>query len=150
MKKLRIYIDTSVIGGCLDEEFAQESHELLELAKRSEIILVISDLLAAEVSRAPEEVKKVFYALPEESIEMVSRSPETERLRDLYLNAGVLGEKSRDDAHHVAIATVEQVDILLSWNFKHLVHFDKICGFNSINIREGYPMIEIHNPKEVV
>jgi hypothetical protein len=55
-----------------------------------------------------------------------------------------------DDAHHVAIATVARVDVIVSWNFRHIVHFDKIRGFNAVNFREGYPAMEIRSPKELV
>lgn len=78
------------------------------------------------------------------------RSPESERMRDLYIQARVVGAKSKDDAHHVAIATVAQADMIVSWNFRHIVHFDKIIGFNSVNLREGYSTIEIRSPREVV
>ena len=150
MKKLRIYIDTSVVGGCLDDEFARDSQALVDIARRREVTLVISDLLAAEITRAPAGVQSVFDALPDESLEIVRRSSETERVRDMYLKAGVVGRGSTDDAHHVAIATVERVDIIVSWNFRHIVHFDKIRGFNAVNLREGYPPIEIRSPREVV
>ena len=61
-----------------------------------------------------------------------------------------LARKITDDAHHVAIATAERVDMIVSWNFQHIVHFDKIRGFNAVNLREGYSPIEIRSPKEVV
>jgi len=150
MKVLRIYIDTSVVGGCLDDEFAADSRALVEMARRGEIVLMASDLLAAELSRAPAEVQSVLDALPDRSLELLSRSRETERLRDLYIEAGVVGFGSRDDAHHVAIATIARADMVVSWNFRHIVHFEKIRGFNSVNLREGYPTIEIRSPREVV
>ena len=77
-------------------------------------------------------------------------SPESELLRDRYLAAGVVGPASVDDAHHVALATIAHADLIVSWNFKHIVHFEKIRGFNAVNLREGYQTIEIHSPKEVV
>jgi hypothetical protein len=71
-------------------------------------------------------------------------------LRDAYLRAEVLGGGSEKDAHHVALATVAKADIIVSWNFRHIVHFDKIRGFQSVNLREGYAALEIRSPKEVV
>jgi len=150
MKRLRIYLDTSVIGGCLDEGFARESLALIDTARRGEMILVVSDLMAAEVRRAPNPVQSIFDGLPFNSTELVERSAESERLRDLYLEEKVVGPGSMDDAHHVAIATVERVDMVVSWNFQHIVHFDKIRGFNAVNLREGYAPIEIRSPREVV
>ena len=54
------------------------------------------------------------------------------------------------DAEHIAIATVEKADIVLSWNFKHIVNIQKIKGFNSINLKEGYQLLEIRTPREVL
>ena len=154
MKRLRIYIDTSVIGGCLDDEFTEDSRALLDLAKAGEVSLLISDLLLDELVDAPLEVSELLESLSEalspENLERVERSQETERLRDQYLEAAVLGVASADDAHHVAIATVAKADLIVSWNFKHIVHFEKIRGFNAVNLREGYTATEIRSPKEVV
>lgn len=150
MKKLRIYIDTSVVGGCLDAGFADDSFALLEMARRGDVALLVSDLLAAELMRTPAEVQAVYIGLPESSMERTERSQETERLRDLYLAAGIVGSASAQDAHHVAIATVAGADVVVSWNFKHIVHFNKIRGFNAVNLREGYSPVEIRSPKEIV
>ena len=150
MKVLRAYIDTSVIGGCLDKEFKRESLALIDMASRGEIILVVSDLLAAEVARAPDPVKKVFANLPDEGIETVNRSQEAKQLKDKYIMAGIITQKHSNDAFHVAIATVCNVDLIVSWNFHHIVHLDKIKGFHSVNLREGYNLLESRSPKEIV
>lgn len=150
MKQLRIYVDTSVIGGCLDEEFAEESKALLQMVTDGKIRLIVSDILVDELDQAPQEVQKKFGALPPKQLEAVKQSKETERLRDLYLEAEVVGQARKNDAHHVALATVAQADMIVSWNFKHIVHFEKIRGFNAVNLREGYLPIDIRSPKEVV
>lgn len=150
MKRLRIYLDTSVIGGCLDQEFADESCALIDLARRGETELIVSDLLAQEIMYAPEAVRAILTSLSDEHMIQVVRTPETVRLRDCYLLAGVVGQASESDAHHVAIASVYSADVIVSWNFKHIVHLDKIRGFNSVNIREGYSPIEIRTPREVI
>jgi hypothetical protein len=56
----------------------------------------------------------------------------------------------RADAQHIAIATVARVDVLVSWNFRHIVNLQRIRGYNSVNLRMGYPMIEIRTPREVL
>ena len=150
MKRLRIYIDTSVIGGCLDSEFAEQSEALLDMGRRGEIVLLVSDLLADELARAPDEVQARLGSMSGDGLEPVVRSPEAERLRDAYLEAGVVGPSSANDALHVAIATTSAADVIVSWNFKHLVHLEKIRGFNAVNLREGYGMIEIRSPREVI
>jgi len=148
--RLRIYVDTSVVGGCRDEEFQEESRALMRMARNGEIRLLVSTLLAAEVDLAPQDVQTVLTDLPREALEPVAFSDEAAQLRDAYLAAGVVGPKRRDDAHHVALATVARADMIVSWNFKHIVHFDKIRGFNAVNLREGYLPIEVRTPREVV
>lgn len=58
--------------------------------------------------------------------------------------------RMRADAQHIAIATVARVDVLVSWNFKHIVNLQRIYGYNSVNLRQGFPMIEIRTPREVL
>lgn len=150
MRKLRIYIDTSVIGGCLDAEFQDASRALLEMAEQGVIVLLVSDLVVFELLRAPDEVGAILKKMNEEAFEAVETGFESERLRNLYLNEGVVGPRHINDAHHVAIATVERANMIVSWNFKHLVHYERIRGFNAVNLKEGYPRIEIYSPREVV
>lgn len=148
--RLRIYVDTSVIGGCLDDEFADESMALLDMARRGEVVLLVSDLLVQELQEAPAAVRERLTSLPLTSLERVETGEEAEALHRHYVAAGMVGPASDRDALHVATATVARADLLVSWNFKHLVHHEKIRGFNAINHREGYPMIAIFSPKEVV
>jgi predicted nucleic acid-binding protein len=149
MKTLRIYIDTSVIGGCYEPEFAEASGALIKMAVRGEVVLILSNILAAELARAPEAVQAVLASVPDHQTENVEQSGESEALRDAYLSSGVVGAASAQDAHHVALATVSRADVIVSWNFRHIVHIEKIRGFNAVNLREGYGIIEIRTPKEV-
>jgi predicted nucleic acid-binding protein len=146
----RIYVDTSVIGGCCDEEFADASQKLIALAKNRTALLLLSDLMITELQHAPVSVQKVLDQLPFASTEEVRVSDESRALRDAYLAAGVIGPTHRNDAHHVALASLARADMIVSWNFKHLVHFDKIRGFNAVNLRDGYAPIAIYSPLEVV
>ena len=146
----RIYIDTSVIGGCLDEEFADASGALLEMARAGDVVLLVSDLLLEEIAGAPEDVQSLLDALPRECTETIVSTEESVFLRDAYLATKVVGPASERDAHHVAIATIAKADLIVSWNFKHIVHVDKIRAFNSVNLMQGYPMIDIRSPLEVV
>ena len=150
MKKLRVYIDTSVVGGCHDEEFEVPSKKLLAMARDGEITLLVSDLLVTELTAAPEQVKVMLSGLPETSVEAIGVTTEAAELRSAYMAAEVVGAKHDNDALHVALATVARADLIVSWNFKHIVHFDKIRGFNAVNLREGYLPVEIHSPLEVV
>lgn len=146
----RVYVDTSVVGGCHDAEFAAESVALFEMARRRELTLVLSDLLFQELEDAPDQVFAVLTDLPAEAYLLVSTTDEAELLRRQYAAAGILAPAYQDDALHVAIATVSKADLIVSWNFKHLVHVDKIRRFNAVNLVAGYPAIDIRSPKEVV
>ncbi len=148
--RLRVYVDTSVIGGCVDEEFVEESRSLMEMAQQGRVTLVVSELLARELDDAPPDVRAVLAQLSEDAVERVEMSEESERLSRAYLQAGVVGEQHANDAHHVALATIARVYAMVSWNFRHIVHLDRIRMFNSVNLREGYPVIEIRSPRELV
>lgn len=147
--KQRIYIDTSVIGGYFDIEFENETKEFFENAISSKSIFVVSNLLKAELELAPEKVRHFFNSLPANLIEDVLNSDEALDLADLYINEKVVGESSRSDCEHIAIATIQKVTVLVSWNFKHIVNLPRIRGYNSINLREGYQILEIRTPKEI-
>lgn len=148
--KLRVYTDTSVVGGCLDEEFAPESRALFDMARNGKIVLLVSELLIEELARAPKSVQQVLTDLPRDSIEQIASSDASRRLCKAYLDAGVVSAQSENDAHHVAMATVAAADVIVSWNFKHIVHFDKIRLFNAVNLKQGYAATDIRSPKEIV
>ena len=150
MKRPRVYADTSVIGGCLDDEFAADSMSLVQLVRDDKMILLLSDLLADELAAAPVELQELLDGLPAGSVEQVLRAEESEQLRDAYLRAQVVGPSHAADAHHIALATVARADLLVSWNFRHIVHWEKIRFFNAVNLQQGYSSIEIRTPREVV
>jgi len=148
--KFRIYTDTSVLGGCEDEEFAEHSVRLVEGFVTGERVLVLSSLTVQELAAAPAEVRKRLAAVPEAHIETLQLDAESMELAEAYIAAGVLTAKMRADAQHIAIASVGRVDVLVSWNFKHIANLKRIHGYNSVNLRKGYPMIEIRTPREVL
>ncbi len=94
--------------------------------------------------------RRVADQIPPEAVETVALSDEIERLRDAYVRAGVVGPSELLDAEHVASATVATADIILSWNFKHIVRFERIRWFHAVNLMEGYHPIPIYSPREVV
>ncbi len=147
--KQRIYIDTSVVGGYFDIEFSKNTVPFFERAKNNEIILIVSDLLEAELLRAPEFVRNLLKEIPDNAIEKIKILPEAILLADKYIMAKVVGKTSRSDCQHIATATICNADVLVSWNFKHIVNLDRIRGYNGINYQNGYKMIEIRTPKEI-
>ncbi|MBI5198658.1 MAG: PIN domain protein [Nitrospirae bacterium] len=148
--KFRVYIDTSVIGGCFDDEFGKYSNLLLNDFILGKKIAIVSNLTLKELKEAPENVRKKFDEIPKECIEFVGLTEEAEGLAQKYIEDGVISPNHLLDAEHIAIATVEKVDIVVSWNFKHIVNVLKIRGFNSVNLKEGYQLIEIRSPMEVI
>jgi hypothetical protein len=148
--KPRVYIDTSVIGGCFDEEFAVWSLKLFGEFHAGDKTAVVSDLTRRELEGAPKNVRNTLLSLPEGNVENVFLSDEAERLASHYLKNGVIGKKHIVDAQHIAIASVERVDVLVSWNFQQIVNLDRIHAFNAVNLKLGYSMLEIRSPREVV
>ena len=149
-RTLRIYADTSVVGGCEDDEFAEHSIRLMENFIRGEHILVLSTLTIQELASAPAAVRHRLASVPEAHIETLQLSAEARGLAEAYIAAGVLTATMRADAQHIAMATVGRVDVLVSWNFRQIVNLERIHGYNSVNLRTGYPMIEIRTPREVL
>ncbi|MCC6515484.1 MAG: PIN domain protein [Chitinophagales bacterium] len=146
----RFYFDTSVFGGVFDIEFEEETLLLFEKVKLGQIICVYSNLTETELSTAPERVRNFFEQIKPEHKERVLVSAEAMQLAETYIREKVVGETSMDDCLHIAIATLNKVDILVSWNFKHIVNVYRIRGYNSINLRMGLPNLNIHSPKEIV
>lgn len=104
--KQRIYIDTSVVGGYFDEEFSEDTISFFERVKNGEIKIIVSDLLEAELLRAPEFVKQLLNEIGEENKELVRLTPEATELADRYIEAKVIGKTSKADCQHIAIATL--------------------------------------------
>jgi len=145
-----VYIDTSVIGGGFDTESLTWSKKLFDEFRRGRKMAVVSDLTRRELEGAPTGVKEMLSTLPETSIENVFLSEEAEKLASIYLENQVVGIKHLADAQHIAIATVEKVDVLVSWNFQQIVNLDRIHAFNAVNLKQGYLMLEIRSPREVI
>jgi len=148
--KQRIYIDTSVIGGYFDDEFKDATRELFRRFENNEITFVVSDLLDLELIGAPKNVRELPYKFSADKFERVELTDEAVVLADTYIAEKVVGKTSLEDCRHIAIATINKVDVLASWNFKHIVNLDRIKGYNSVNYRLGYPMIEIRSPKDLI
>jgi predicted nucleic acid-binding protein len=148
--KQRIYIDTSVVGGYFDEEFNEATLKLFDRLDNNEIIFVVSDLLDLELLKAPQQVRQLLHNYPADKFQRVELTEEAIKLADTYISEKVVGKTSLEDCRHIALATIHKVDVLASWNFKHIVNLDRIKGYNSVNMRLGYSIIEIRSPKDLV
>jgi predicted nucleic acid-binding protein len=148
-RTIRVYVDTSVIGGCLDDEFREASLRLFDRSRAGHALLVSSDTTLAELASAPAKVRDVIEDLPRKYVELIRQSTESEALAEEYIRQGVVSRRMLADAQHIAVATVARVDVLVSWNFRHIVNLDRIHGFNAVNLPGGYPLLEIRSPLEV-
>uniref|UniRef100_UPI004055BAC8 type II toxin-antitoxin system VapC family toxin n=1 Tax=Candidatus Electronema sp. TaxID=2698783 RepID=UPI004055BAC8 len=146
---MKVYADTSVFGGVFDEEFSKDSRAFFEEAKKGKFELVISALVEEEVRSAPEQVQELFDEISSLA-EIAEIGEEVLELRDAYLNAGIVTKKSTDDATHVALATISGCELIVSWNFKHIVHFQKIPKYNAVNALNGHHAIDIYPPSSVI
>jgi len=150
MKKPLIYLDTSVIGGCYDQEFSQWSNGLVEDIRNGHFAFATSEIVALEIVRAPDHIQVLYGDLVENCAPfMCIPNREVLELVDAYLGHGVLKQDYRNDMLHIALCTVHGIDVVVSWNFKHIVRFDKIVKFNAVNIEQGYKPIAIYSPREV-
>jgi predicted nucleic acid-binding protein len=148
--KQRIYIDTSIVGGFFDKEFEEPTKALFERLKRKEIVFVLSNVLKKELLNAPQQVRDLLLQYKECEFEDVELTSEAEKLANAYINEKVVGTTSLDDCQHIAIATINKVDVLASWNFKHIVNINRIRGYNGVNMKNGYAVLEIRNPRELI
>lgn len=147
---MKVYTDTSVIGGYFDIEFQKWSVELFEEFLQGTKYIVFSELTAQELEFAREEIRNLIAEIPLENRIDISISDEAINLAETYILEGALTNKSYNDALHISLATLNNCDVLASWNFKHIVNLDRIRLYNSINLRLGYRMIEIRTPREIL
>ena len=147
--KPRIYVDTSVIGGCEDDEFREASRRLFQMFHQGEATMVISDLTREELERAPHPVGEIVDHVPDKHRERIMEPPEAQDLATSYIASGAIGPEHRNDALHVAIATIAGVDVIASWNFKHMVRWWRIQEYNRVNEELGYAKIDIRRPEDI-
>ena len=146
---LRVYADTSVFGGVFDAEFRDSSRAFFDQVEDGRFALVSSGLVRDELVGAPEEVRD-FARLALATAEGVEITAEALRLGQAYVQAGIVTPKFGNDALHVALATLASCDLVVSWNFKHHVHFLKTRRYNAVNALHDYDPIEICSPPEVL
>ena len=99
---------------------------------------------------ARDEIRNKIGELPKKQIISLGVNDEAISLAENYINEGAWTNKSFNDALHIALATINNADVLASWNFKHIVNINRIRLYNSINLKLGYKMIEIRTPREIL
>jgi hypothetical protein len=148
-KKNLVYADTSVFGGVFDPEFEKASGIFISQVRQGRFELVTSPMVEYEIDLAPDNVKELYRSL---FAFMTYTEPtvETTELQKAYLDAVILSAKSEEDALHVALAVTSECDLIVSWNFKHIVNFKKIPMYNAVSLLKGYNPIQIFSPWEVI
>jgi hypothetical protein len=155
MKKLKLYIETSVWNFLFADDAPEKMNDTIiffdRIAKSEDYELYISDLVIEEINDAPEHIQERLYGkIAEIDPEELERTEEVNELADKYAEACLVPLKAYQDLIHVAIATVNNMDFLISWNLSHIVKAKTIMGINAINTLEGHKEIKICTVMEVL
>lgn len=146
----RLYLDTSVFGGYFEPEFELWTKILIDKIKKGQYKLLLSRLTDIELTNSPKNVRELALSIPDSHLEFIEMTEEATNLADTYIEENVTGKTSRADCLHIALATLNNADILVSWNFKHIVNINRIRGYNAVNYRMGHKMLEIRTPREIL
>jgi len=149
VRRLRVYPDTSVFGAPFDAEFADASEPFWRAVRAGRFDVLVSGLTVSEVEKAPETVRRLLGEIPAGCRRDLVSGPEAEELAEAFLAHGALSRSMANDALHIALAIVGGADLLLSWNFKHMVNVRRIRLFHAVAVELGYTPIDIRTPKEV-
>lgn len=149
IRPIRVYADTSVFGGVFDDEFAIASQTFFQQVQQGQFQLVTSRVVEAEIAVALIAIQQFFEEMLRFA-EIGEISQAATNLQKAYLDAKIVTPKSSLDALHVALATVLECRLLVSWNFKHIVHFQKMPLYRAVNIIQGFLEVEIYSPLEVI
>jgi len=156
MKKLKLYLDTSVLNFALADDQAlaiqkKATTDLLDEIKKGKYEAYISEQVIVEVTRAPEPKRKQLNDIINKlGLKSLAQGEAVEELADKYVAEKIIPPKYRDDAVHIAIASVNDLDVLVSWNFQHMVKLKTKHGVIAVNSLLDYKAIDIVSPQEVV
>jgi hypothetical protein len=153
MRMPKVYLETTLFNFYVDED--RDAHaETVKLFKEiaeGKYEAYSSDYVIDELERAPEEKReKMFNLFSQFGIKVLGPDTAADKLADLYVSEGIIPLKYRTDGLHIAIATVNRLDMIVSMNFQHIVKRKTVKMTGAINILNGYQVIEIYSPMEVV
>jgi hypothetical protein len=146
----RIYIDTSVFGGYFEPEFELWTKILFDRISKGDFKVLVSRLTDIELENAPQKVRDLAVSLPTDNVEWLDITTQAVQLADKYIDEKVVGQTSHSDCIHIAIATLNYADVLVSWNFKHIVNHIRIRGYNAVNFKYGHKILDIRSPREIL
>ena len=155
MKKLKLYIETSTWNFVFAEDAPEKmaiTKEFFNLVAKGAYEIYASEVVIAEVNRASADIKaKLIGLINKHKPVMLDLTQDAERLADTYMERRIIPEKKVEDGLHVAIATLEELDAVVRWNYQHLANLRKSELFYSVNLSRGFhKKVEIITPWEVV
>ena len=152
MKKLRVYLDTSIFNFAFSDQTPKEKEitlKMLDQIDRHEAY--ISDLTIAEINRCPQpKQKQLIDLISKYDLNELTLSEPAKELAVKYIQEGIIPQKYEADAFHIAIASINEIDVIVSWNFEHMVKLKTKREVVGINVFMGYKEIDIYSPWEVV
>ncbi|MDE3144689.1 MAG: PIN domain protein [Bacteroidota bacterium] len=146
----RIYLDTSVFGGYFEPEFELWTKVLFGRVSKGEYKVLVSRLTDIELENAPRQVRDLANSLQQKNVEWLDITTQAVQLANKYIDEKVVGQTSHSDCIHIAIATLNYADVLVSWNFKHIVNHLRIRGYNAVNFKYGHKILDIRSPREIL
>lgn len=154
MKRIKLYLDTSVLGGLFDTEDTQRVLTVERLLKsiKDEIYEgFVSPLTIEEILKAPKEItEQLTNRIADARLVILEESEESISLANAYVSSDAIPVKFRNDARHIAIGVCNEINYIVSWNYKHMVNISVRRLVNSTNLKMGYSPIEIISPEEVL
>ena len=154
MRVPKIFLETSVFNFVYAEDAPDKREDtirLFEEIRKNFFLPYTSAYVSDELQNASAEIReKLFRLIPDYKVIVLNKSDEIEHLADIYVREGIIPNKYRTDAIHIATATVNDLDIVLSWNFQHIVKRKTVVMTEAVNLRNGYKKVEIHTPTEVI
>ena len=151
MRKLKLYIDTSVVSllePSARPDWTTETLELWDCIIDGMYTPIISDITIGELEKTAEPIKNAIYShIAKVDVVAAVETEESLELAEKYIQHGVLKENKRDDCRHIALATILDADYIVSWNFKHFVNVNTIDKVQAVNKLNGYKEIKIISPQ---
>lgn len=150
MRKLKVYLDTSVVSYLYQLDTPEKMKDTLELweqFRRGRYEVYISDIVLDEISGCNQEKLDILLGyLRQIPYSLVQTDEDTVELAEKFIDFGILKKKSFDDCRHIATAIMAGCDIITSWNFKHIVNVKTVRGVKTITTLEGYKDLLIYPP----
>lgn len=156
MRKHKLYLDTSIINYLFADDAPKEkdiTHKLFNSLTKGGYEVYISDVVIKEIEKTPdlEHRQRLLDQTKQHNLISLESNKQIEELANIYISEGIIPEHKLEDALHIAIATVYELDILVSWNYEHLANIKKEERINSINIKNGYTkLLRMITPLEVI